>query len=94
MTDIYEHKARKYKLKYLKLRREYIGEGGVIGTDDLNCLAKSLIKEDDFKKLNIENISGEPIYDDGYYSYNSVVLLHSFYIKSYEGRLLTIPGGM
>jgi hypothetical protein len=30
MTDIYEYKARKYKLKYLKLRREYIGEGGVI----------------------------------------------------------------
>jgi hypothetical protein len=29
MSDLYEIKARKYKLKYLKLKQEYIGEGGV-----------------------------------------------------------------
>jgi hypothetical protein len=28
MNDIYEHKAKKYKYKYLKLKNEYIGEGG------------------------------------------------------------------
>jgi len=28
MNDIYEKKAKKYKYKYLKLKREYIGEGG------------------------------------------------------------------
>jgi hypothetical protein len=30
MSDIYEHKARKYKIKYYKLKQkqEYIGEGG------------------------------------------------------------------
>jgi hypothetical protein len=29
MNDLYEHKAKKYKYKYLKLKAEYIGEGGV-----------------------------------------------------------------
>jgi hypothetical protein len=29
MSDLYEIKARKYKLKYLKLKQEYIGEGGI-----------------------------------------------------------------
>jgi hypothetical protein len=29
MSDIFEHKANKYKYKYLKLKKEYIGEGGV-----------------------------------------------------------------
>ena len=28
MNDIYEYKARKYKHKYLKLKKQYIGEGG------------------------------------------------------------------
>ena len=28
MNDIYEYKARKYKHKYLKLKREYIAKGG------------------------------------------------------------------
>ena len=33
MNDIYEQKARKYKYKYLKLKKntEYIGEGGMFG---------------------------------------------------------------
>jgi hypothetical protein len=29
MSDIYEQKAKKYKYKYLKLKKEYIGVGGV-----------------------------------------------------------------
>jgi hypothetical protein len=29
MSDIYEQKAKKYKYKYLKLKKEYIGDGGV-----------------------------------------------------------------
>jgi len=29
MSDIYEHKARKYEYKYLKLKKKYIGEGGL-----------------------------------------------------------------
>ena len=28
MNDIYKIKARKYKLKYLKLKQKYISEGG------------------------------------------------------------------
>ena len=28
MNDIYKQKAEKYKYKYLKLKNEYIGEGG------------------------------------------------------------------
>ena len=35
MNDIYEYKARKYKYKYLKLKREYITEGGAF-RDTLN----------------------------------------------------------
>ena len=31
MNDIYEQKARKYKYKYLKLKNEYIAEGGMLG---------------------------------------------------------------
>jgi len=27
MNDLYEHKAKKYKYKYLKLKAEYIGGG-------------------------------------------------------------------
>jgi hypothetical protein len=49
MTDIYEYKARKYKLKYLKLRREYIAEGGVIINNGFN-IAKRLIEKDDLIK--------------------------------------------
>jgi len=63
MTDIYEYKARKYKLKYLKLRRKYIGEGGVIINNGFN-IAKRLIEKDDLIKLDIQKQNGEPYFDN------------------------------
>jgi len=35
MNDIYEQKAKKYKYKYLKLKKQYIAEGGIWPFDDL-----------------------------------------------------------
>ena len=71
MNDIYEYKANKYKLKYLKLKREYIGGGS------------SIINKDDLKKLNIKDIQGEPKYNNnnltGIFlnrdSYNKILLI-------------------
>jgi hypothetical protein len=77
MNDLYEYKANKYKLKYLKLKRKYIAEGGtgdvanagdVANTgdtnNDINCLAIRLISENDFQKLNIKKIYGDPTYSN------------------------------
>lgn len=41
MNDIYYKKAKKYKYKYLKLKREYIAKGGVWGLKNLSsCIAR------------------------------------------------------
>jgi hypothetical protein len=32
MDDLYGKKAQKYKLKYLKLKKEYIAKGGMYGS--------------------------------------------------------------
>jgi hypothetical protein len=58
MTDIYQHKARKYKLKYLKLIKDFVGGSN----NDIHCLAIRPIEKDDFTKLKIETIYGNPIY--------------------------------
>jgi hypothetical protein len=45
MSDIYEQKAKKYKYKYLKLKQEYIGEGGSESLSqllELNEIKKSI----------------------------------------------------
>ena len=70
MNDIYEHKAKKYKYKYLKLKREYIAEGGrpsyfktKLNDNDINeqKIKKFLEK---LKKSIDSNIT--PLYDKGY----------------------------
>ena len=96
MIDIYEYKANKYKYKYLKLKKEYFAEGGAGNAgnagnadnadnagnadDDLNCVANSLIKEDDFKTLDIKTIIGNPIY------YNEIVIPFDKKKKDYYQR--------
>jgi hypothetical protein len=45
MNDIYEYKARKYKHKYLKLKNEYISEGGVLKIPKIQIVTKKDIKE-------------------------------------------------
>jgi hypothetical protein len=50
MNDIYEYKARKYKYKYLKLKREYMGEGGAWGRVTKNKVRNIL----DMKLLPID----------------------------------------
>ena len=41
MSDIYEQKAKKYKYKYLKLKKQYIAKGG--GWEDLNKIFEPLV---------------------------------------------------
>ena len=53
MNDIYELKARKYKYKYLKLKKEieYIGEGGDLVGRLFNTKKYQLKEEEKTKKL-------------------------------------------
>jgi len=55
MNDIYEYKAEKYKYKYLKLKREYYGEGGLKGRKTINKIRNSLGAE----LLPIDNTNKE-----------------------------------
>ena len=55
MNDIYEHKAKKYKYKYKKLK-QYISEGGANNYCKLN---KNLTGKD-FKKLKIKQVYIDP----------------------------------
>ena len=59
MNDIYEYKARKYKHKYLKLKREYIAQGGWMGRITINKFLSYNDKEpyeiDKKKKKLIDN---------------------------------------
>ena len=100
MTDIYEYKARKYKLKYLKLRREYIGEGGVIINNGLN-IAKRLIEKDDLIKLDIQKQNGEPYFDNidrfegillNVDTYNKIQLIKKYDPYSYNTPIIKYIG--
>jgi len=59
MNDIYEYKARKYKHKYLKLKREYIAQGGMRGRITINKVLSYFDKEplviDKQKNKRIDN---------------------------------------
>jgi len=59
MNDIYEYKARKYKHKYLKLKREYIAQGGMRGRITINKFLSYYDKEplaiDKQKNKRIDN---------------------------------------
>lgn len=87
MTDIYEYKANKYKLKYLKLKRELYGGSGN-NNIDVDCQATKIIDEYDLKKLNIKPIFGEPIY----VNVKVIQNINRYYdnIEHYEGRLLSL----
>jgi hypothetical protein len=59
MNDIYEYKARKYKHKYLKLKREYIGGvkarntiAKIIGVDKTTKIFGPKVTKDKFKLLD------------------------------------------
>jgi hypothetical protein len=41
MNDIYKKKVKKYKYKYLKLKNNYIAEGGGIDFDNITDIARS-----------------------------------------------------
>jgi hypothetical protein len=41
MNDIYRKKVKKYKYKYLKLKNNYITEGGGIDFDNITDIARS-----------------------------------------------------
>jgi hypothetical protein len=58
MNDIYEHKARKYEYKFLKLKKQYIGEGGKIN----NKLCKSIILTSKFLNLDVQEIYKSSIF--------------------------------
>ena len=100
MTDIYEYKARKYKLKYLKLRRKYIGEGGVIINNGFN-IAKRLIEKDDLIKLDIQKQNGEPYFDNidrfegillNVGNYNKIQLIKKYDLYSYNTPIIKYIG--
>jgi hypothetical protein len=89
MTDIYEYKANKYKLKYLKLKRELYG-GSDNNVNDVDCQLTKIIDEYDFKKLNIKPIFGEPIYLNIKVIQNKNYHFYYNNYKHYEGRLLSL----
>jgi hypothetical protein len=100
MTDIYEYKARKYKLKYLKLRRKYIGEGGVIINNGFN-IAKRLIEKDDLIKLDIQKQNGEPYFDNidrfegillNVDNYNKIQLIKKYDLYNYNTPIIKYIG--
>ena len=53
MNDIYEHKAKKYKYKYLELKKriEYIGEGGIKHSETYNNCKKDCKIDNDVNYL-------------------------------------------
>jgi hypothetical protein len=65
MSNIYEQKARKYKYKYLKLKQEYIGEGGEIN----NKLCKSIILTSKFQNLEVKEIYKSSIFRKDWKTY-------------------------
>ena len=76
MSDIYEIKAKKYKYKYLKLKKQYISEGGAIG----NCNLNNYLSEQDFKDLSINQIYIDP-------NYKSFFDIKT--VNSYDQRILS-----
>ena len=71
MNDIYRKKVKKYKYKYLKLKNNYIAEGGGIDFDNITDIARSsgnylvnifgnIIPNNEENKL-IEKINNEKI---------------------------------
>ena len=76
MSDIYEIKAKKYKYKYLKLKKQYISEGGAIG----NCNLNNYLSKQDFKDLSINQIYIDP-------NYKSFFDIQT--VNSYDQRILS-----
>ena len=76
MNDIYEQKARKYKYKYLKLKNEYIAEGGMFGMFNWGKKIKTKLNDNDINEQNIKKFLEKlkksidsniiPLYDNGY----------------------------
>jgi len=60
MNDIYEHKAKKYKYKYLELKAEYFGGGNSLfgikwGISRMNPLNRTFYQKKDYNKKYIED---------------------------------------
>jgi hypothetical protein len=82
MNDLYEYKANKYKLKYLKLKRKYIAEGGNVS---------NIINKEDLKKLNIIDIYNVPTYNNSLTGqlfdtngYNNIVIIKKYDPENYN----------
>ena len=86
MNDIYYEKAKKYKYKYLKLKREYIAKGGVWGLKNLSsCIARPpmLFSQNSLNELKIERDYPMTSTSD------SKSLINKFNNINYIGRLLS-----
>jgi hypothetical protein len=82
MNDIYEHKAEKYKYKYLKLKQElYGGENNFQG-----CIKSPPVNfnEDIIKKLNIEQVYPNKTSD----KYNINNIISETNTSAFFGRLM------
>jgi hypothetical protein len=77
MNDIYEYKARKYKHKYLKLKREYLSKGGAFKKTlkTLQNLFKNDPKEMTEKEKNEEIDHRQPASDEQTSFKNKLILL-------------------
>jgi hypothetical protein len=82
MNDLYEYKANKYKLKYLKLKRKYIAEGGNVS---------NIINKEDLKKLNITDKYKVPTYNNSLTGqlfdkngYNNIVIIKKYDPENYN----------
>jgi hypothetical protein len=77
MNDIYEYKARKYKHKYLKLKRKYSGEGGAFKKTlkTLQNLFKNDPKEMTEKEKSEEIDHRQPASDEQTSFKNKLILL-------------------
>jgi hypothetical protein len=92
MNDLYEYKANKYKLKYLKLKRKYIAEGGDIS---------NIINKEDFKKLNITDEYKVPTYNEdltGIFlnndSFHKILVIQNHDPKNYNTPKIEYIGGI
>jgi hypothetical protein len=86
MNDIYYEKAKKYKYKYLKLKREYIAKGGVWGLTKLSsCIATPpvLFSQKSLNELQIKRDYPMTSTSD------SKSLINEFYDINHIGRLLS-----